>query len=294
MKLSIVVLVYNQKNYVSKTIDSIINQATDYDFEVIIGDDCSVDGTKDIVIEYAKKYPKIIKPVIRNTNLGLIRNYFSLMAECKGEYIMECAGDDYWLPGKINKQISYMDNNPDVSMVCSGYQRVDERDNWLSEDITIPKTDFSSLFKGNQIAALTVCFRKDIIDKYIQEINPIERGWKMEDYPFWLWISKKGKIAFIPEILCSYRIVDGSISHPKAIEQKISFESSVCDIRLFFSRNDAETELAYRLFNGNVSMIIYRNMGLLHLVNYLYKEKIIINFLLFALGKVKDKYFTIF
>ena len=293
MKLSIVVLVYNQKDYISRTIDSIINQQSNYDFEVIIGDDCSTDGTKDIILEYAKKYPNIIKPVIRNTNLGLIRNYFSTIAECKGEYIMQCAGDDYWLPGKINKQISYMDNNPDVSMVCGGYQNVDERDNWLSENLIIPKTDFSSLFKVNQIAAPTVCFRKDIIDKYIQEVNPIEQEWKMEDYPFWLWISKNGKIAFIPEIFCSYRTIEGSVSRPKAIEQKISFKYSIYNIRVFFSRNDLEKELAYRLFIESVSMIIYRNKGVLHLVNYLYREGNMINFLLFALRKVKDKYFKI-
>ena len=69
MKLSVVVIAYNQANTIKKTLDGIVNQKTNFNFEVIVNDDCSTDGTDEIIKEYAKRYPKIIRPVLRKENL---------------------------------------------------------------------------------------------------------------------------------------------------------------------------------------------------------------------------------
>ena len=119
LMFSILVITYNQEKYIAKTLDSILSQEHDYKYEIVIGEDCSSDGTRAIIEAYANKYPLIIKPIYNNPNLGLIKNYFNTLAQCTGKYIMECAGDDWWLPGKVSFQIDYMEKHPDVGM-CYG------------------------------------------------------------------------------------------------------------------------------------------------------------------------------
>ena len=116
---SVAIITYNQEKYISQTLDSILNQQHDYKYEIVIGEDCSTDKTKQIIEEYVAKYPEIIKPLYNNPNKGLINNYFNVINHCQGKYIMECAGDDYWLPGKVKSQIEFMENNLDVGM-CYG------------------------------------------------------------------------------------------------------------------------------------------------------------------------------
>ncbi len=105
---SVCVITYNQEQYIVQTLDSIMNQKHNYSYEIVIGEDCSTDNTKKVLLDYVEKYPGIIKPIFNNPNKGLLKNYYNTLSNCKGKYIMECAGDDYWLPGKVEKQIAFI------------------------------------------------------------------------------------------------------------------------------------------------------------------------------------------
>ena len=107
LMFSVAVITYNQEKYIAQTLDSIINQRHNYSYEIVVGDDCSSDGTREIVRQYAEKYPEIVKPIFNEKNLGIIKNYFNVISHCSGKYIMECAGDDFWLPGKVELQIPF-------------------------------------------------------------------------------------------------------------------------------------------------------------------------------------------
>jgi glycosyltransferase involved in cell wall biosynthesis len=122
--LSVAVITYNQTNYIAQTLDSIIEQRHNYLYEIIVGEDYSTDGTRDILLKYKERYPDIIKLILNESNLGLIKNYFNVISQCSGKYIMQCAGDDYWLPGKVSTQITFMEDNPDVGLCCGGIQRL--------------------------------------------------------------------------------------------------------------------------------------------------------------------------
>lgn len=191
--LSVVMLTYNERKYVSQAIESVLNQVTKYKYEIVIADDASTDGTEDIVREYANKFPNIIKAIIRPENIGLIRNYFDTISRCKGQYILFCAGDDYWDENKVEKQLNIMKNDNSIKMLHSGYYIVD-KDNVLLRKVTRLNQDhsFNSLFSRNFISALSVCIRKEVIVSYFDDINPIQRGWLMEDYPLWLYTIKSG------------------------------------------------------------------------------------------------------
>ncbi|MEE1211697.1 MAG: glycosyltransferase [Treponema sp.] len=98
---SVVVIAYNQEKYIEKTLDSILSQEHSYSYEIIIGDDCSSDKTPQIIEEYRKSYPSIVKPIYNSKNLGAMNNYYNTISKVKGKYIMICGGDDYWLPLKV-------------------------------------------------------------------------------------------------------------------------------------------------------------------------------------------------
>ena len=243
LMLSVAVITYNQEEYIAQTLDSILSQKHNYPYEIVVGEDCSQDGTKKIIEEYVEKYPNIIKPLYNNPNKGLIKNYFNVIAHCQGKYIMECAGDDYWLPGKVKTQIKYMENNPDVGMCYGVVQYIDGRgEKKKSEFAGEKKESFEALLRGNGIPAVTICMRNNLVTEYIKDVNPLEKGWLMEDYPMWLWFSQNSRLVFQNKKMAAYRSLDGSASHSQDPQKRAAFVKSIEDIQLFFAQKYYEGE----------------------------------------------------
>lgn len=115
-KVSITLMTYNQKDYIGLCLESLVTQECNFEFEIIVGDDASTDGTSDIVREYANKYPDIVIPLIHEKNLGPSGNFFSIIEKTGGDYIAHMDGDDYALPGKLQAQADFMDKTPDCNI----------------------------------------------------------------------------------------------------------------------------------------------------------------------------------
>jgi len=124
-KLSVCVVTYNHEKYIRECLESIVTQKCDFDFEVIVGEDCSTDGTKAIVQEYADKYPELIKPVFHTTNIGAYNNYYSIMHKIQGEYFAYIDGDDYMFQGKLSEQVKFLDDNQDFNIVWHNMISID-------------------------------------------------------------------------------------------------------------------------------------------------------------------------
>jgi glycosyltransferase involved in cell wall biosynthesis len=116
-KVSVCVVTYNQEKYIAQCLQSLVDQETDFPFEIIVGDDCSTDGTRAIVLEFSKKYPLIIKLVLQAKNLGPTGNYFSIHNMAMGDYVAHLDGDDYALPNKLQVLKNHMDVHIDCSIV---------------------------------------------------------------------------------------------------------------------------------------------------------------------------------
>lgn len=111
-KVTVCVITYNQEKYISQCLQSIVDQVTEFDFEVIVGEDCSTDGTRAIVKEFAKRYPRTVKPIYQKKNIGGgVHNLLTVHGAAKGEYVCHIDGDDVAFPGKLQKQADYLDNN---------------------------------------------------------------------------------------------------------------------------------------------------------------------------------------
>lgn len=235
--LSVLVITYNQENYITQTLDSILNQVHNYSYEIIIGDDLSTDNTRSIIQEYARKFPNIIKPIYNAKNLGIVENFFNVLQHCSGKYIMECAGDDYWLPGKVKRQIDFMESHNEIGL-CYGktFQYDQEKHRLIKKYYGGNKTSYEDLFIRNSISALTVCYRKTLVDKYIIDIEPLNKSWKLEDIPMWLWFAKNSKIYFNNYFFGVYRILSNSGSHFQNEEKQNKFLQSCKNIRLFYSQ----------------------------------------------------------
>lgn len=233
--LSVMVETYNQENFIAQTLDSIINQKVNFKYELLIGDDCSSDATSSILDEYASKY-NFITVFHNDKNLGPMGNYYHLLAKCKGTYIMDCAGDDYWLPGKINYQISYMENNQDVAL-CYGKAKIfdEKKQIILSKSSGSKREGFYDLMLGNAIPAVTVCIRRKIMEEYLNDVKPYEKNWKMEDLPAWLWIAYNYKIKFLNRDFGVYRQLEESVSHSESEEKRIAFDKSCYEIREYYA-----------------------------------------------------------
>lgn len=118
IKVSVCVVSYNQKESLHKCLTSLVNQGTNFNYEIIVGDDASTDGTADVVNEFAACYPNIIVPVLHPSNRGPFENYKSVHRLASGEYVAHLDGDDTAYPGKLREQATYLDAHEHCALVA--------------------------------------------------------------------------------------------------------------------------------------------------------------------------------
>lgn len=252
--VSICCLTYNHRNYVNRTIDSFLNQKTNFPFEIIIHDDCSTDGTEAVVKKYAENYGKYIIPVIQKDNQysqgikPIFRYVFPLV---RGKYIALCEGDDYWTdPYKLQKQVDFLEQNDDYSMVCTDYDTLDTRDQKIvhnhlgskynynrDSDISIEDYLFKKRFA---IRTLTVLFRSNVLQSFFDEVKPeIALNRAAGDVPLWLYILEKHKVRYMACSTAVYRISPGTVSRATDTEKSLKFEKTINEVlEYFIYRND--------------------------------------------------------
>lgn len=114
--VSVNCITYNHEDYIAQAIEGFLNQKTNFEFEILIGEDCSTDQTLKIVEEYRALNPHKIRLITSDRNVGAMNNSYRLLEASKGKYIALCEGDDYWTdPYKLQKQVDYMEGNPDCT-----------------------------------------------------------------------------------------------------------------------------------------------------------------------------------
>jgi len=145
-KLSVILITYNHEKYITKALDSVLAQETDFPFEIVIGEDCSPDDTRNICKEYKKKYPEQIRLVNREKNTGRpTLNVYETTMKCRGEYLAYLEGDDYWTDThKLQKQVDSLDAHPEYIACTHAHKMIDD----VGDDITDPETlKISAMYK---------------------------------------------------------------------------------------------------------------------------------------------------
>lgn len=134
-KVSVCVVTYNQEKYIRQCLQSIVDQKTNFDFEVIVGEDCSTDGTRAIVMEFAERYPTIIRPLYQEKNAGSSKNFLDVHAVARGQYIAHVDGDDYTLPNKLQVQSDFLDKHPECNIVWHRMYLLNGKTGEMVEDL---------------------------------------------------------------------------------------------------------------------------------------------------------------
>jgi len=140
VKVSVCVVTYNQENYIAECLQSLVDQKTDFPFEIIVGDDCSTDKTREIVENFAVKYPDIIVRNYHEFNIGAVKNAISTYELARGEYLCHIDGDDGALPGKLKFTSDILDQNPDCVMVTHDAMVVDGGSKKVRDSLKAHKT----------------------------------------------------------------------------------------------------------------------------------------------------------
>jgi len=254
--VSIHMITYNHEKYIGKAIEGVLLQKTNFKIELIIGEDCSPDGTAEVVREYADKYPELIVPVVRQKNVGIAKNVTDIYDRCRGKYIAICEGDDYWIdPLKLQKQVDFLEDNEDYGLVHTDFEIVNETDTRDSrrKNKKMPKGSlFENVLMGQySIGALTVLFRADIYNKIPKYY--LQKSFPMFDSPMWIEMSKITKFKYLPDVTSAYRRLDDSASHSVDMDKIIEWKKSKHDVRLFYINKYnvgiGEKELLFRLYS---------------------------------------------
>lgn len=215
IEVSVICITYNHRKYIRKALDGIVMQKTSFDYEVIIHDDASTDGTAEIVQEYAEKYD-FIKPILQKENQysnGVSFGPKYIHPLMQGRYTAFCEGDDYWTdPYKLQTMYDYMSTHEECSMCCHAYENIEANTEKVIEEIHTLQSDGSitvqkAIKYDNPTQLASQMFRREcIIDKPSIYLN---RG--VGDYTVLLYAATLGEIHYIDKVMACHRIAaDGS------------------------------------------------------------------------------------
>lgn len=248
--VSIHCLAFNHAKYIRKTLEGFISQQTNFRYEVLIHDDASTDGTQDIIKEYEKKYPDIIKPIYQKENqfskkIGILPSFN--LPRAKGKYIAFCEGDDYWFdPHKLQKQVDILEQHPECSLCTHFVEMIAENGKRILGSIpatslgkgVIEEEDYLRYEFINGWASQTSSYlipTKYLIEYY--EENPLyHRKMNVGDFPRVLYLITKGKVFFCNDTMSCYRVKSqGSYGEKRA-------KDTLLNLRHFYTLIDGMAE----------------------------------------------------
>lgn len=207
--VTVVCLAYNQVDFIRNALDGFVNQKTDFRFKVIVHDDASTDGTADIIREYEKKYPDIIKPIYQKQNqysqgISIKKSFFQRNVE--GKYIANCEGDDYWTDNlKLQKQYDFMESHPDCSACfhCAKAILLQDGKTYIYPQIQkIREYSLNEIILGNALFATASMFRR------IEVFNNVPACFSAKgfgDYQAQMYSAICGKVYCLPDVMSVYR-----------------------------------------------------------------------------------------
>lgn len=234
--VSVCMTTYNHAPYLARAIEGVLSQCTTFGVELIVGEDCSTDGTRVICEAYAARHPGRIRVVTSAENVGWRANYRRTFEACRGKYVAYCDGDDWWSdPGKLQMQVELMKSDPGCGMCYTSVNEYLQASGELRPDPDRHYTDFENMLLGISVPNCTTLARRDLIADYYAEIRPEEHPeWLTDDWPMWLWFACNSRIRFIDRVTAVHRRLSGSVSHGGSCQARLARRDSFLGISLWF------------------------------------------------------------
>lgn len=221
--VSVCMICYNQEVFIKQAIEGVLMQKTNFIFELVIGEDCSNDGTFLICQNYAHENPDQIRLLPSVSNLGSMKNFIRTMSACGGRYIAICEGDDYWTdPYKLQKQVDFLQSNNDFVFSFHDVMVLQEStgENFprIGGRVVDEIVDLKSVIVQNNIATASIVFRNvvDFMNLPAWFYQNAQKG----DYGLVVILAERGKGKYHPEKMGVYRVHGGGIWSGQNIDKR--------------------------------------------------------------------------
>lgn len=213
--VSVCMITYNHAQFIEEAIHGILNQKTDFPIELVIGEDCSTDSTREIIERYQQQFSDIIRLLPKCENLGVLKNFYRTLNACSGKYIALCEGDDCWTdPLKLQKQVDFLESHPDYSL-CFHNAMVHYEDRKTAEhifaDLQTREYHRQELLESWLAPTASFVFLKDIFSSTIYQKVCASKKLVYGDLPLILSASYCGKIYGIHDTMSIYRKHSGGV-----------------------------------------------------------------------------------
>lgn len=205
-KVSVAMITYNHERYIVRAVESALEQRGDFDFEIVIGEDGSTDGTRELLLELERRAPDRIRLLLRERNVGMHENFIGVLTECRGKYIALLEGDDYWTHAdKLRRQVELLDERPEVAICHHNALRVYDDESqptvaWNQTPLPALAT-VDNLMRGNFIITCTTMYRNGKIGVFPDWFR---RG-RFCDWTLHVLNAQHGGIAYIDRVMAAYR-----------------------------------------------------------------------------------------
>lgn len=243
MKVSVLVITYNHERYIAQAINSILMQAVNFDYEIIIGEDASTDRTRQIVLELEKQHPDKIRVMLqteadaerdRAAGLGGKSNFVKGLQACQGQYLALLEGDDYWTDSaKLQKQVDFLQQHPDFASCFHNVEIIHQDGTKQSGNSCPPDqkevSNIEDLLAENFMQTGSVMYRRSLIGKLPEWFHTSSIG----DWPLHIMVAQHGNIGYLDRVMGAYRIHEGAYWSAKPTAHKL-----LASIKLLNSLNE--------------------------------------------------------
>ncbi|MBP5394184.1 MAG: glycosyltransferase [Bacteroidaceae bacterium] len=235
--ISVIVCTYNQEDTIGRTLDSILSQECHLPIEIVIGEDCSTDRTLAVCQQYQEQHPDTIRILANKPNKGFVRNYFDCLRACRGKYIADCAGDDFWIDKqKLEKSSLILDSNPDVGIVHTDWLRHNEQ----TKEMASPgrpmfrqayidgKEMLIGILMPRERPAIQLCtsmYRNEWIQQAMRDFPQFfdPDTYQCEDVQIAFFLARMGRVAYLDTPTLAYTCGGTTISNPDNEEKLFLF-----------------------------------------------------------------------
>lgn len=233
--ISVIVPSFNRADTVGQTIESILAQEVDADMEIVIGDDCSTDNARVVLLAYKEKYPDIIRLIFHEQNVGLGANWATCVKACRGKYICNCDNDDYWHnEHKLQIQLDYMESHPESNICITNHRTHNRTTGEIKEccaNIDRSVDIQQSVWNGADFCNATIMYRADFMKAHLDLDEFIKRRFTLQDWPTWVILTAYTDIDVLPESTATFGIETVSITRPDSVERykkRLDGDKEVC------------------------------------------------------------------
>jgi glycosyltransferase involved in cell wall biosynthesis len=221
--VSVLVVTYNHEQFVRQALDSALAQRLPQPFEILISEDCSTDGTREIVQEYADRHPHLFRLLLSERNLRSNQVVARGFQAARGRYVALLDGDDYWTSAdKLRAQVAFLDARPDLTICFHNVEVVDEHSQStgrLWNAAAQPAVSgLHDLLRGNFIATSSVVYRRAAVTEvpaWYDHFFPVT------DWPLHVLYAREGRIGYLDRTLGAYRLHGGGLFSPLDERQKL-------------------------------------------------------------------------